>query len=333
MPPAYRKADLDRLTSPEQLDQLLTVTTPRGWLALIAAAIIVASAGLWGLGGRVIDAIPGQCILVRSGGVQQVVFAYNGQVTDIRPLPGDFVRRGQVLARLSQPQLVEQINQLQDELAALPRRAGEAGPADHSDETAPQDRTGHPGDADRAAQLIANIQQLRTKLENQSRVVSPYDGRVVQLKADTFEFVQQGATLLTLELTGDQIKELEAVIYLPIDSGQAVRAGMAVQLVPTTVRKEEYGFMGGRVTAVSEFPAAAEDIRRVVGSEELARHFSGAVAHIEVRADLDLDPDTPSGYRWSSSKGPGVKINTGTLCSAAVVTGERSPLSLLFARD
>lgn len=305
-PKGYNKADFDKLRSPEQLDQLLTVTTPRAWLAVVAALFIILASAAWGFGGKVVQTVPGQCILVRSGGVRQVVFAHSGQVTDIRPRPGEFVRRGEVIARLAQPHLVEQILEIEARLET------------------------NRVDGDEAAALKDRLESLRRQLENESRVVSPYDGRVVQLRADVFEFVGQGSTLLTMELAGDQIKELEAVIYLPVAAGQTVYSGMPVEIVPASVRKEEYGFMTGRVVSVSEFPVTGEQMLRVVGNEELIPLLSGGAAPIEVRADLTLDPANVTGFRWSSSDGPAVKIAPGTLCSAAVVVGTRSPVSLLF---
>lgn len=37
----YRKKALDRLDSPEQLDQLLTIVSPMGWAALLALVALV----------------------------------------------------------------------------------------------------------------------------------------------------------------------------------------------------------------------------------------------------------------------------------------------------
>lgn len=316
----FEKRDFDRLRSPEQLDQLLTVTTPRAWLALAAAAFIIAATAAWAFGGKVSQTVPGACVLVRSGGVRQVVFAHSGQVTDIRPIPGDFVRRGDVVARLARPHLVEQILQVEQQLAELETAAVSASPTDAAR-------------IDDMNRLRTVLQQLREQLDVESRVVSPYDGRVVQLRSDVFEFVTQGSTLLTLELAGDQFAELEAVIYLPVAAGQSVHTGMPVQLVPASVRKEEYGYMIGRVVSVSDFPATEEQMLRVVGNEQLVRMLSGGTAAIEVRAALTLDPSTYSGFRWSSSEGPPIKLTPGTLCTAEVVIGQRSPASLLFGAN
>ena len=40
----FREAALERLSSPEELDRLMQITTPRGWLALIATGILLLTA-------------------------------------------------------------------------------------------------------------------------------------------------------------------------------------------------------------------------------------------------------------------------------------------------
>src|SRR5690349_13332380 len=37
----FRQAALEKLSSPEELDQLMQVTTPRGWFALIALIVLI----------------------------------------------------------------------------------------------------------------------------------------------------------------------------------------------------------------------------------------------------------------------------------------------------
>ena len=43
----YRKAALDKISSPEQLDQAITVSSPLSWLAVAAVALIVAATLIW----------------------------------------------------------------------------------------------------------------------------------------------------------------------------------------------------------------------------------------------------------------------------------------------
>jgi HlyD family secretion protein len=46
--------------------------------------------------------------------------------------------------------------------------------------------------------------------------------------------------------------------------------------------------------------------------------------------DLERDPSTPSGYKWSSSRGPDLRINGGTLTQADVQVRDLPLLSLII---
>jgi len=43
----FRKAALERLSSPEQLDKAITVSSPLSWVALIGVTLIIAAAIFW----------------------------------------------------------------------------------------------------------------------------------------------------------------------------------------------------------------------------------------------------------------------------------------------
>jgi HlyD family secretion protein len=69
----FRKVALERMSSPEQLDQLLRVTTPKSWLALLSLIALLAVSVAWGYWGQLTTRVPGQGVLIRAGGVQNVV--------------------------------------------------------------------------------------------------------------------------------------------------------------------------------------------------------------------------------------------------------------------
>jgi hypothetical protein len=62
----FRKAALDRLSSPEELDQLLRVTRPRSWVALLALGGLLVAGLLWGVFAVIPTPVSGQG--VRLGG-------------------------------------------------------------------------------------------------------------------------------------------------------------------------------------------------------------------------------------------------------------------------
>ena len=51
---------------------------------------------------------------------------------------------------------------------------------------------------------------------------------------------------------------------------------------------------------------------------------------MQVYGDLELDSTTPSGYKWSSSKGPHLKISSGTTTVVRVKVEERAPITFVL---
>jgi HlyD family secretion protein len=115
----FRKAALERLSSPEQLDYLMSITSPAGWLALSALAIILFLVVLWGFLGRIPDTVSGSGILIRGGAVFDVAAGNDGFVTEVLVKPGDPVTAGQVVANMSQPELELKIKTQQAQLKLL----------------------------------------------------------------------------------------------------------------------------------------------------------------------------------------------------------------------
>lgn len=62
--PLFRKKALDKLRSPEQLNQLLTVTSPRAWLVLTPITILLVLAVAWSLVGTIQAGVSGRGALV-----------------------------------------------------------------------------------------------------------------------------------------------------------------------------------------------------------------------------------------------------------------------------
>lgn len=118
----FRKSSLDRLASPEQLDSLIRVTSPRAWLALTAIGGLLLTALLWGIFGSIPSKVRGSCILIRPGGVDEIVAPGNGWVSDISVEAGDMVRHGQMIARVERSTSMDQIKSAEAKLHELRAR-------------------------------------------------------------------------------------------------------------------------------------------------------------------------------------------------------------------
>ncbi|KUO64316.1 MAG: hypothetical protein APF84_09775 [Gracilibacter sp. BRH_c7a] len=309
----FREVSLQRLSSPEQLDQLMSVTSPRAWLALLGVAAILLTALMWGIFGSIPNTTSGEGILIKSGGVLNITHSSGGQIRDIKVEAGDIVKRGDVVARIDRHELVEQITALEEQLEQV--RISEV----ESEVKQIKDK-----------ELNDQINKLRTELEIESTIVAPEDGRVIEVDISMGEIVQPGMHLISIEREGDTVRDLEVVMYVPAEEGKQILPGMTAHISPTTVKKEEYGFMIGRVISVSEFPETAQGMMVTLGSQELVARLSRNSAPIEVRVELITDRSTVSGYKWSSLYGPPITIDTGTLCTGTVTISSQPPIRLVI---
>ncbi|TWH58899.1 NHLM bacteriocin system secretion protein [Desulfitobacterium sp. LBE] len=305
----FRDVSLTRLSSPEQLDQRIQVTSPKAWLALLAIGLILMSGVAWGLLGSIPTKIQGQGILLNNGGVFSLQHHASGQVSDIRVKVGQEVRQGDVVARIEQPELVDQIKGLLSSQADLNRNSQGEDPA--------------------LAGIEEQIQQLRSELIYQTQVVSEVDGRILELTMSKGSIIKPGDTLATLEQYGDTVK-LEAVVYVPAEQGGLLRPGMECQISPTTVNKEEYGYLLGRVNRVAEYPATAQSMMQILGNESLVAFLAGQGAPLLVKIDLVPDSATESGYRWSSPLGPPMSFQSGTIITTEIITKREKPIQKII---
>lgn len=304
----FRKVALDRLASPEQLDQLMTVTTPRGWFVLLSMGLILGAALLWGIFGSIATTVTGQGLLVSSGGVFNIAHHAEGQVLDIEVSASDFVTKGQTVARIAQPDLLLAIRQARSEVTIATSQT-------------------------EYSAKLAQLAMLENKLKDYSRVVSPVSGVVLEVKVNQGEYIKPGQAIVGVNLadrsTGQIVREL--AMYVPAEEGKRVVPGMEVRVSPGMVKKEEHGYMLGKVRSVSELPVTSDAVLRMLGSRELVQKFMGNTpAVLELRVELLADDTTPSGYLWSSRSGPPLKITDGTICTGSIVVKRQRPISLIL---
>lgn len=102
----YRQSALARLSSPEQLDRIITITSPRDWLAVATLVFFLAIAAAWSVYGSVPTIVQGSGILIATGGrVFDAFSSGDGVVSDILAKTGDVVAEGAVVARIGQSSL------------------------------------------------------------------------------------------------------------------------------------------------------------------------------------------------------------------------------------
>ena len=402
----FRKVALERLSSPEQLDQLLQVTDPKGWMALGALGAILLSALAWGIWGAIPTESTGEGILLRRGGVSDLEAPGAGQIEEVLVSVGQEIRKGQPVARIRQEELQRQIADSKAKLADL------RGEHQVRQRAAEEQKRLRGLDLDQKrmnleqsiASLERDIALLRERLEEQEKlledglvtrqtvvgtrqslnttqgqlavqrqelrglelqrlesaqrldqeleilgrairdhelatrelearlaenvqIVSPHAGRVLELLVDRGAVVDPGAPVLSLEVLSE---ELVAYLFVPASDGKRVQPGMEARISPSTVKREEFGSMLGKVTKAAAFPATRRSMLLLLGNETVVTKLMEAGPLIQVDVSLEHDPSTPTGYRWSSSRGPSLEISSGTLAGGSIIVQEDRPISLVI---
>lgn len=402
----FRKVALERLSSPEQLDRLITLASPTGWAALAAILLLSLAIVVWGIFGAVPTRVDGSGILVSRGGqVFDAMAPDTGLVASVAAV-GTVVGKGDTVATLDDRQLDQDVlhagnalREQEEELAQLiaryeheidARRRVDAQQRENLSNiiASAQQRHSFYGDLLRDEQQVVasgfltrrfaqetrqqmeqaeqderrarndllridadeldlqgrrdqevsrqqeatnaarrTVEELTSRVERNTRIVSPIAGHVTEVKATVGSVVAPGKPILSIETAGEG---LELVLYIPADQGKKVTPGMTVQISPATVKKEEFGTLTGEILAISEFPVSPEGMLSVLQNAQLVTRFSAQGAPYAARVRLISDPTTASGYAWSGGRGPPVGLSSGTTAAAEVTVRTQAPISLVL---
>jgi len=98
----FRKEALKRLQSPEQLDRLMEVSGPSGWIAVTAVTAVLGAALVWAVLGSLPTHVKGEGIMLQgAGGTQAVVANAAGTLREVLVKTNDTVRKGDIIARVT----------------------------------------------------------------------------------------------------------------------------------------------------------------------------------------------------------------------------------------
>ncbi len=366
----FRKAAMDKVSSPEQLDLLMQVTSPMGWLALATVGVVLFAVGIWSVMGSIPDLVSGQGVLIRGERLLEVKAAATGDLVEVRVSPGSDVAAGAVLAiiRADKSQIEERLNLKRQEVdRTRNQQAGDSA----SDQTSiarneslisskrqelrlMQERRKTLADlvakglkagnvvmdadqrilgtqseingmekensairsrnAQRENQLAgvqAEVQALENQLARTTvELTSPTTGRVVEVIKSTNDKVGEGEPIVRLEpREGAKAEQgarqfcegrVHAVMYVGGNEAGRVLKGQAARISPTDVKKEEYGYMPGKVEWVATHAASPRGHAR----EAEERRPRAAVHAGRGRLRGARVPDPGSRRRRAGSAGP-----------------------------
>ena len=400
------KEIMNRIETPDQLDEFLRFKSTKSWLALASMAGIVTLAVIWGIFGEVQTKVEGTAILLAEGGLFQIVAKESGHLQECKVRSGDIIQEGQIVAVVNNPQLENQINTKQAEIDSIrasrfkqsqlilartdaQKRVFETQRLQLiqrkvfierrlralDERVRTYEELLKEGAATRQAYLNAKLEYekaleegasvdtelnerilkrreleasvhdqlfqlkfklslaqgelsaLQKKMDLTTSIRSDFHGRVIEVLARQGQRVLEGQAIVTCDRA---LTHLEVEIFVPAAEGKKILPGMRIQVVPSTVQREEYGFMTGKVSSVDIFPISRDALLSWLKNDKLVDSVMQKGPLVSVLGSLDRDPSTKSGFHWSSLKGAEVELTAGTMGTAEVVVSKQPPAALVL---
>jgi multidrug efflux pump subunit AcrA (membrane-fusion protein) len=265
----FRQEALQRLSARDTLENLLTITSARLWIALTACVVAIAAAVIWSIAGSAPTTVNGIGIILPASGVVQATALSSGTVTSLPIVTGIQVAEGQAMALLKTPA---------------------AGTSD---------------------------------------VDAPIAGTIDEIYVTPGTSVGPGTPIAEMLPLGSP---MSALMFVGAGEGKALQVGMHADISPSTAPSSQYGTITGVVTDISPLPITQQRLVALLGQRPgLINTVSALGAPLEVTVTLRRNPNTPSGYAWTSGTGPGFGVTPGTLLSGSVLVSEQSPASIAFS--
>jgi HlyD family secretion protein len=353
----FRKAAIDKVSSPEQLDLLMRITSPIGWLALLTAGVLIAAVGVWSVTGSIADMVDAGGTLFRGERLSEVKASMSGSIVSLTVRPGATVVAGQVIASLRRERAeTEQRDadavtiqknlaiaaRKRDEMVTLQRQRALQAELVNQGIKAPKDLLNIDREINairgEAESLEAEVKQLRAQAQSTTEVKSTEAGRVVEVLKRTGDKVREDEPLITIEPQAGLATQgqfcggnVHAIVYIPASQAGRIKPGQFARVSPSDVKREEYGFILGKVEWVAARPASTADMTEKLKNDQLVREFMAGGPVVEARVCLEADPSNRvNPFKWSSSQGPPRGTEAGTTCYVSVVVAERKPYTYVI---
>jgi HlyD family secretion protein len=182
--------------------------------------------------------------------------------------------------------------------------------------------------------LRRQIQVTEARIAYDGKVQAERDGSVLDLQVIPGQTVGTGQRLGTIgrpTQPNDRDRPLKAVAYFAPADARRLPEGLPVEIVPLWNQRGRFGGIVGRVRQVLALPATEDDISTTVGNPQLAQELvkNGPVMRSEI--ELERDPASVDGYRWTLSRGSTVfPIRDGLTIGVHAYVEWRTPITYVL---
>ncbi len=180
------------------------------------------------------------------------------------------------------------------------------------------------------AEAERELAKFQDQLSRASVIRAPIAGEIAEMRVSRGDVISEDTVVLTILPHHDPTDAAASgFLFVPADKGSDIRVGMQTKVYPTTVKRQEFGFVTATVSDVSLLPVSEQEMMRYFRNQELVQELLSGGVPFQVTLDLPR-ADTPSGLKWSSSEGPPFRVGHGAEFEANVTTRDIRLISFVL---
>ena len=184
---------------------------------------------------------------------------------------------------------------------------------------------------DELNQSRSQLLELQKRRDTQLQVYTDVAGVVVGVRQDRGAVLDAGDSLVEIQVGGRKGGPLKCLAYLSLKTGKRATVGMPAEVSPTVAKRSRYGFIDAKVSSVEEYVASDAQLDNVFANRSIVQQIRKDLGPvIRVKIEMESDPATVSGFRWSTRKGYPVVLTPGTEVQVDVIVEERRPISYVI---
>ena len=180
----------------------------------------------------------------------------------------------------------------------------------------------------------AEADKREADLDASMSVIARQDGVVGEINALRGDWISSGQRVALItphgKLNDNNTLELSALLYVPLEKGKRLHAGMAAQLEVSSLIRGTSGKVRAVVSSVSEVAVSEETLSVRLNNDAWTEQILQDGVPFELVLNLLPDSSETSGYEWTTTPGPDIQLAPGTFVTGQIVQQRRSLLSLVL---
>ncbi len=296
--PIFRQKSIDKISSPEKIDELLEVTSPRSWLILISLILVIIIIIIWSIWGVITSKAEGTGIFNHPN--HELTVHYNCQIDTLLVNVGDKVEKGQLLVRIIPEESISTITKFRSQLYNIRNSNKEYRTKQYN-------------------MISEELDNYLNEIEAKCLLTSPIEGVITEVKTNEDAFVKSNSTILIIQKWD---KDPSNKVMLFVAEADISRIDHGMEIMVSIIGIKGNNQFSGRIISDPLFPASRELLMDVFNNEALVQGLIETKPY-QIKGTIDIPPGMIN---------EDINKNNGRVCQVEVITEKKRPIDLLFNR-